>query len=168
MGSNDSIPKKISIKTTPIAVYINEVYITNSYVKVIQAQCGAQDVRELLQEKYQWKKITINNIEWKLQANFVQRQTYSRKKTLLKWVHRLLVSVNTSYGQMIECPHCNITSNKTLTQDHFLTCEMTSERKEYRFKSILDRILQLQTPLYLWEGIMNGIKWYYNSKAKEE
>lgn len=43
-----------------------------------------------------------------------------------------MVSIgNKSYGQMIECSYCNNTSNKILTHDHFLTCEMVSERKEY-------------------------------------
>ena len=81
----------------------------------------------------------------------------------------LIVSIlNKSYGQMIDCFYCNNTSNKILTHDHFLTCKMVSERNEYWLKSILDTMLQLQTPLYVREGITNGKDWYYNSKGKEE
>ena len=69
---------------------------------------------------------------------------------------------------MIECTHCHSTSTEDLTRNHFLICEMATERKEYRLKIISDTMLQLQTAPYLLEGIMNGMNRYYTSKGKED
>ena len=110
----------------------------------------------------------MKDIECKPHFNFIHRQKYSRKKTLLKFVQRWLASGNKIYEQMIECTHCHSTSTEDLTRDHFLICEMATERKEYRSKNISDTMLQLQTAPYLLEGIMNGMNRYFTSKGKED
>ena len=87
IGANAIICKKINIKNNTIEVYVNKVYILNNYANIIKSHCRAQGTREFLQEKCQWTTITMKNIEWKLRINFIQRQTYSQKKSLLKFVH---------------------------------------------------------------------------------
>lgn len=71
VGANANTHEKINIKNATIAVYVNEVYTPNNYAKVIKSRLGTQKARELLQEKYQWTKAIINNIERKLHANFI-------------------------------------------------------------------------------------------------
>ena len=104
IGANASITKKINIKNTTIAVYVNAQYIPKNYANIIESHCGAQEAREFLQKKYKCTKVTMEDIKCKLHANFIQRQAYARKKILLKFVHRWLAPGNKSFGQMIECP----------------------------------------------------------------
>ena len=89
-----------------MAIYINESYTPNNYVAVICSYCGKKEAEDFLIKRYRWSKSTISDIKLDLHANFIKKQTHSRKKPLIKCVHRWLASRNKNYGQKLMCPHC--------------------------------------------------------------
>ena len=87
-GSKACTPKSTNIKNTPLVIYVDKEYMTINYGRVIRYHCGSTEDIPFLQKKYGWIKITLDNIEWELQENDVERHTYLRKKTVLKLIHR--------------------------------------------------------------------------------
>ena len=98
IGDKANAPINQHILQTSIAIYINGNYIPNIYVQSIRYACGEKDAIDFLMNKYQWTTSTIADIEWELQANYIKKQTYSRKKTLLKFIYRWLASGNKNFG----------------------------------------------------------------------
>ena len=115
-----------------------------------------------LKDKYHWTQQTLDNIEWELHASFIQKQTYSRKKTTIKYIHRWLLSGSKRFGQNLSCPHCE-GDGKKHDHDHFLAYEFTIDRKEARMKAITDKLQLLLTPKEICDGIHQGIMYYYNN-----
>ena len=81
-----------------------------------------------MKEKYKWSEATIDNIECEIHSNFIQNQTYVRKKIITKFIHRWLLSGSKNFEQEIGCSYCEI-KRETTDNDHFLTCELSFEKE---------------------------------------
>ena len=79
-------------------IYVKGKYIPNNYIHAIMSACGETDAKEFLMRKYRWNQSTIIDIEWELHAQYIKKQTYSRNKTILKFIHRWLASGNKNFG----------------------------------------------------------------------
>ena len=102
-----------------------------------------------------------------MHETFIQKQTYSRKKTAIKYIHRWLPSRSKSFGQKFDFPHCD-GDGKKHDHDHFLTCELSIDKKVARMKAITDKLQVLLIPKDICDGIHQGIKSYYNNTMKKE
>ena len=97
-----------------------------------------------------------------MHAAFIQKQTYSRKKTILKYIHRWLPSGSKSFGQNLGCNYCE-GDGEHHDHDHFITCAFSIGRKEERIQTITNKLNVLLTPPDVSEGIINGIWSFYNN-----
>ena len=158
----DCTPKPTNIRNTTIAVYVDN--IPNNYVKVIQNHCGTTDARKFMKDKCKWIQTTIDDIDWEMYSNFVQNQTYARKKIITKFIHRWLVP-GLKNEQEIGCPYCEI-KEETIDHDHFLSCEMSFESKGYCMNIITNKLEKMKTPPYIIEGTTTEISSFYNSEKK--
>ena len=102
-----------------------------------------------------------------MHATFIQKQTYSRKKTTIKHIHCWLPSGSKSFGQNLGCLHCE-GDEKKHDHDHFITCEFAINRKEARMKEITDKLQLVLTPKEICDGIHQGIMQYYNNTIQKE
>ena len=94
----------------------------------------------------------------------LKKQNYSRKKTLLKFVHRWLASRNKNYGQKLMCPNCRQQESTSMDHDYFLTCSSSGRRKQLRL-NLLNILLQhLNTPPALIKLLVHGLQSFYNSQ----
>ena len=155
IGKNASRRKSIHIQNTLVAVYIHKTYIPNNVRKEIRSHCAVQDAARLLKEKYNWTQQNLDNIEWELHASFIQKQTYSRENTTIKYIHRWLPSGSKRFRQDLGCTHCEGDGEKH-NHDRFLTCEFAIDKKEARMKEIIHK-LKLLTPKEICDGIHQGI-----------
>lgn len=87
-----------------------------------------------------------------MHSTFIQKQTYSWKKTSIKYIYRWLPSESKSFGQNIGCSHCKGYGLKH-DHDHFITCEFAIERKAARMKAITEKLNVLLTQNEICEGI---------------
>ena len=134
IGNNTTIPINTHIINTSLALYINGKYIPNNYIYAIRSSCGEKQAKSFLMNKHRWSKSTINDIERDLCANFIKKQTYFRKKTLIKFVHRWLASGNKNFGQKLMCPHCHQQEDNLMDHDHFLTYSSSGRSKQLRLR----------------------------------
>ena len=88
IGEKPSIPKKMNIHNSLFEVYVNNKFIPNNFVKEIRQHCGKKEATVYMINKYGWSSKIINSIEWNLQAAFIRRQSYSKRKILTKYHHR--------------------------------------------------------------------------------
>ena len=146
IGSKARAPLNQHILQTSLAIYVNGNYIPNNYVHSIWAACGEKDAKDFLMHKYQWNNSTIADIEWELHAKYIKKQTYSRKRTLLKFIHRWLTSGNKNFGQKLMCPNCKQQEHKSMDHDHFLTCSASGIRKQRRINLFTNLLHSLDTP----------------------
>ena len=114
--------------------------------------------------KHRWSKSTITNIEWDLCANIIKKQTYSRKKTQTKFVHRWLASGNKNFGQKLMCPHCRQQESTSMDHDHFLTCSSPGRRKQFWLRLLTNLLQHLKNPPKLSQLIVCGLQSFYNSQ----
>ena len=79
-----------------MAIYVKGKKTTSQTIMfmLFWSACGETDAKDFLTRKYHWNKSTITDIEWELHAQYIKKQTYSRKKTILKFIHRWLASGN--------------------------------------------------------------------------
>ena len=112
-----------------MAIFVKGNYIPNNYVHAIRSANRETDAKEFLMQKYRWNKSTITDIEWECHAQYIKRQTYSRKKTILNFIHRWLASGNKYFGQKLMCPNYRQQKNQDMDHDHFLTCSASGIRK---------------------------------------
>ena len=94
IGDNAKASLNKHIFQTSMATYVKGKYIPKNYVNVIRSACGETDSKAFLTSKHRWNKSKNSDIEWELHAQYITKQTYFRKKTLLKFVHRWLASGN--------------------------------------------------------------------------
>ena len=80
IGEKVSIPKKMNIQNSSFAVYVNNKFIPNNFAKEIRQHCGKKEATVYTINKYGWSSKTMNSIEWNLQAVFIQRKSYSKRK----------------------------------------------------------------------------------------
>ena len=163
IGQNAKAPLMTNIKNTPIAVYVNNKYIPNNYVSAIRKHCGETEARNFMMIKYAWSSAVISNIEWKLLDNFINRKSYSIRKTIKKFIHSWLASGKKNYGQPLLCPYCKEPDNSSMSHDHFITCSDSTIRKEERLTLLEEKLKQLKTPTTLQSGIIRGVSEYYNN-----
>lgn len=102
-----------------------------------------------------------------MNSAFIQKQTYLRKKSTIKYIHRWLPSGSKSFGQNLGCSYFK-GDGLQHNYDYFITCEFVIERKEVRMKAITDKLNVLLTPKEICEGICQGINSYYNSTTRKE
>ena len=146
-------------------VYINGTYTQNNYVAGIRSYCREKEAKDFLLNK-QISMEKIHHIWYRMGSScqLHQKQNYSRKKTLLKFVHRWLASRNKNYGQKLMCPNCRQQESTSMDHDHFLTCSSSGRRKQLRL-NLLNTLLQyFNTPPVLSKLIVNGIQPFYNSQ----
>ena len=98
--------------------------------------------------KYKWSKKTFNSIEWNLHSEFIRKQSYSRRKTIMKYCHRWLSAGKKNFGQKLACPHCHKTEDKDMDHDHFLQCEASENRKLLRIQKCDDRLSRYKLQRY--------------------
>ena len=168
IGAKASIPKRFNIKNTPFAVYVNNNFIPNNYVKEIRKHCGKTDAITYLINKYKWSKKTFNSIEWNLHSEFIRKQSYSRRKTIIKYCHRWLSAGKKNFGQKLACPHCHKTEDKDMDHDHFLQCEASENRKLLRIQKCDDHLSRYKTPTRLKEEILEGNRTFYDNNIEKE
>ena len=149
---------------TSLALYINGKYIPNNYITAVRSYCGEKQAKAFLMKKHRWSKSIIDDIEWDFCANFIKKQTYSRKKTLTKFVHRWLASGNKNFGQKLMCPHCRQQASTSMDHDHFLTCSSSGRRKQLRLSLLTNLLKQLKTPPKLSHLIVCGLQSFYDSQ----
>jgi len=104
------------------------------------------------------------DIEWEIHAKYIKKQTHSRKKTLLKFIHRWLASGNKNFGQKLMCPNCKQQEHKNMDHDHFLTCSSSSIRKQRRINLWTNLLQSLDTPHELTTLLVHGLQSFYNSQ----
>ena len=88
-----------------MVIYVKGNYIPNNHVHAIVSACGEMDAKAYLMRKHHWNKSAITDIEWESHAQYIKKQTYSRKETILKFIHRWLASGNKNFGQKLMCPN---------------------------------------------------------------
>ena len=115
-------------------------------------------------QKYQWNNSTIADIEWELHAKYNKKKTYSKNKTLLKFIHRWLASSNKNFGQKLMCPNYKEQEHKNMDHDQFLTCSSSGIRKQHRLNLLTNIIQSLDTPHELTTLIVHGLQSFYNSQ----
>ena len=164
IGDKAKAPLNQHILQTSITIHVHGKYIPDNYVHSIRTVCVEKDAKDFLMNKFQWTTSTIADIEWELQANYIKKQTYSRKKTLLKFIHRWLASSNKNFGQKLMCPTCNQQENKEMDHDHFLTCSSSGIRKQRRINLFKNLLHSLDTPHELTNLLIHGLQSFYNSK----
>ena len=71
IGKKASIPKRFNIKNTPFAVYVNNNFIPNNYVKEMRKHCGKKYATAYMVKEYSWSKKTFNSIEWNLHSELI-------------------------------------------------------------------------------------------------
>ena len=150
-----------------MAVYINKTYIPNNIRKEIRTHCGAQEAARYLKAKYRWTQQILDDIKWELHSSFIQKQTYSRKKTTIKYVHRWLPSGSKSFGQSLGCPYYK-DDGLQHGYDHFITCDFDIERKEARMKAMTEKLNILLAPKAICKGIYRGITNNYNNTTRKK
>ena len=114
--------------------------------------------------KHRWNKSTISDIEWELQAKYIKKQTYSRKKTLIKFVHRWLASSIKNFGQKLMYPHCRQQESQSMNHDHFLTCSVSGKSKQLRLQIDKNLLQHLDTPPALITLLVHSLQFFYNSQ----
>ena len=164
IGNKARAPLNTHILQTALAIYVNGKYIPNNYINSIRAACGEKDAKAFLMRKYQWTTATIEDIEWELHAKYIKKQTYSRKKTLMKFIHRWLASGNKNFGQKLLCPSCKQQENTGMDHDHFLTCYASGIRKQRRINLFTNLLHSLDTPNALTTLLVHGLQSFYNSQ----
>ena len=147
-----------------MAIYVKGKYIPNNYVHAIRSACGKTDAKEFLMRKYRWNKLTIIDIEWELHAQYIKKQLYSKKKTILTFIHRWLASGNKNFGQKLMCPNCKQQEHKDMDHDHFLTCSSSGIRKQHRLNLFKNLLQHLDTPPTLTTLLVHGLQYFYNSQ----
>ena len=93
-----------------------------------------------------------------------KKQTYSRNKSLLKFIHRWLVSGNKNFGQKLMCHNCKQQENKSMDHDHFLICSASGIRKQRRINLFTNLLHTLDTPHELTTLLVHGLQSFYNSQ----
>ena len=167
IGKHASIPKSIYIRNTIMVVYINKTYILNKIRREIINHCGVQEAARFLKEKYKWTQQTLDDFELEMHSVFIQKQTYSRKKTTTKYIHRWLPSGSKCFDQNLGCYYCDEDGSKH-NHDYFITCEFAGERKEVRIKEITEKLNVLLIPTEISDGICRGINNYYHTTTRKE
>ena len=167
IGAKASIPKRFNIKNTPFALYVNNKFITNNYVKEIRKHCGKIDATTYMINKYNWSKKTLNSIERNLHSEFIRKQSYSRRKTLTKYCHRWLSAGRKNFGQTLACPHCHKTEDKDMDHDHFLQYEASENRKLLRIQQCEDHLSRYKTPTRMKEELLEGIRTFYDNNTEK-
>ena len=164
IGKNAKVPINNHIINTSMEIYINGKYTSKKYVAGIYSYCGEKKATYFLINTYRWSKSTIADIKWDLQANFIKKQTYSRKKTLIKFVNRWLASGNKNYGQKLTCPHCRQQESTSMDHDHFLTFSSSGRRKQLRLNLLNILVQHLKTPPALSKLLIHSLQSFYNSQ----
>ena len=146
-------------------IYVKGKYIPNNYVSAIRSASGETDAKVFIMSKHRWNnKFTISDIEWKLKVQYIKKQTYSKKKTLIKFVHRWLVSGNKNFGQKLMCPHCRWKESQSMDHYHFLTCSESVKRKQLRLQLFNNLLQHLDTPPTPITLLVHGLQSFYNSQ----
>ena len=164
IGNNATVSINNHITNTSLALYINGKYIPNNYITTVRSSCGEKQVKSFLMKKHRWIKSIIDDIDWNFCANFIKKQTYSRKKTLTKFVHRWLTFGNKNFGQKLMCPHCRQQESILMDHDHFLICSSSGRRKQLRLRLLTNLLQHLKTPPKLSQLIVYGLQSFYNSQ----
>ena len=84
---------------------------------------------------HKWSSTIINDIEQKLYTSFINKQSYSTKKTITKYIHRWLSSGSINSRKLMTCPHCHKIDNAEI-DDHILTCSLSNYRKIRYYQSV--------------------------------
>ena len=105
ISANTRKPLQTNIINTPMAIYLKKEYIPNKYHIEIRSQEGAKATRKFMMGKYKVYVQTCENIKWELQAKFIQQQTYSKKKTMKKYIHQWLTFRKKNYEQPLMCTY---------------------------------------------------------------
>ena len=113
-------------------IYVKGKYISKSYVTIIRSGCGEIDTKTFIMSTHRWNKDTISDIEWELQTQYIKKQTYSRKKTVIKFVHQWIASRNKNFRQKLICPHYRQQESQSMDHGHFLTFSASGRRKQLR------------------------------------
>ena len=164
IGDKAKAPLNQHIIQTSIAIYVHGKYIPNNYVNSIRTACGEKGAKDFLINRFQWAASTIANIEWDIQAKYIKKQTYTRKKTLLNFIHRWLASGNKNFEQKLMCPYCNQQENKDMDHDQFLTCSSSGTRKQRMINLYKNFLHSLDTPHELTTLLIHGFQSLYNSQ----
>ena len=107
----------------------------------------------------------ISNEKWT--RYLYQKQTCSRRKTTIKYIHRWLPSGSKFFGQNLGCYYCEKDGSKH-DHDYFITCKFASARKESHIKEIIEKLNVFLTPTEIRDGICRGINNYYHITTRTE
>ena len=99
--------------------------------------------------------MTINNIEWELVSKWIQKQTYSNEKTIIKCIHRNLSSGSKNYEQPMICINYRIRDSPTINNEHLLTCTNAYTKKKLRLDHIKLLMKAMNTLNYIKYTILH-------------
>ena len=159
---NVSIPKSIHIRNTPMAVYIDKTYIPTQHKKINTISLWSPRHNKIPKRQIPMDRTTFRQYRTVNACYIHTKQTYSRKKTTIKYINRWLPSGSKSFVQNLGCTYCE-GDGKKHDHAHFLTCEYGIDRKVSRMKAITDKWNVLLTAKDICDGIHRGITNYYNT-----
>ena len=73
-------------QNTLFAVYTKGKYIHNKYYTEIRSDYGVKDARKFLMNKFSLSALSCDEIKWEIQAKFISNQSYSKQKTIKKFI----------------------------------------------------------------------------------
>ena len=127
-----------------------------------------KEVTTYMINKCCWSTKTVYSIEWNLQSAFICKQSYSKRKTLTKYYHRLLSAGEKYFGQPLVCPHCHKTVDKTMEHYHFLQCEASENRKILRLQQCENHLSRYKSSARLREEILEYIRTFYDNNMDKK
>ena len=105
--------------------------------------------------------------EWRYFLQFIIKQIYSTKKSIIKYSHRRLASGSRNYGKRLIYLFYLQQENNMVDYGYFLIGLSSTIKKNERI-TVLQRLLQqLDTPLLLIDMILKGLANFYNSATLE-
>eukprot|EP00957_Ditylum_brightwellii_P097431 7420785-Ditylum_brightwellii.AAC.1 len=126
---------------TPARAYlhINGMPIMKDYHnKIIQA-LPAQDLREYITEKFEWKSNTSDLVEWKLSGNLYSNKKFSEKPFITRYAHKIppFLALKSTVAPTKTCTCCRATN---VTPQHFPHCHTNKEAQAEFYISMIPKL----------------------------
>jgi hypothetical protein len=118
-------------------IWLNRSEVSQDIETELRTAAGSTDLRQFLQQKYNWNDPTLDKIDWFIHGHSLKALPPTQRKTITQMIHGWL-PVNAHPGRakhttLQRCPLCPETSE---TQAHFLQCPHHDRKWEAFLSSI--------------------------------
>ena len=84
---------------------MNNKYYHHKYTKVTRSHYGAEEAKAFLMKKCKWSTTVFKSIAWKQSASVINNQSQPTKRTMIKFIHRLLYSGKRNRDEALICSY---------------------------------------------------------------